>query len=387
MSVLDTVDMPDSATRAHVKAMGIGGISGWVTSITKEGRANIVAPAANELISGMRSALQGGPIVPASALLSAIAASRKGGVMSTALTQAGVTAAMTKAAKATGSPPRDGMQRLPPKGGASVATPTSVANTLDSTAVAAGAVQADGTASSSPPGADVRVHEVIAPKPLLVRAELELNSAKSGELEVGARVHFLERHGVSDGSVRVKVCDVGDGSIESTGPCRDWVTAVTKAGIQNFHTPAEEVVAVKALLVRSGVDTKSERVGMLDPGTRVHVLQSSGPGPDGLSTAGTTRTQLALDGQAMAHGWITSIGKDGVNVSGRSQGIHSPRASQRAQCRHAAVVPTPRPPQPPLPAGRWRKQQPSSILLGKRRTCLDSYQEVGSTGECWCLQL
>ena len=293
MRILERVALPDGLSRVRIETMGGGEPRGWVTSVSKEGAVNLVLPAGNKLIAGMRSALAGGPVIPASALLSAIKEGKAGSVA----------AALVKA-RTVGS-------KGPTSTAADAAAPAIYVAPGDGGGPKPSEGSEDSGGSALPVGADLRVHIVIAPKPMLIRAESELNSTKTGELARDSRVHIHERREMSDGTVRVKVGNAADRSPTSAGPSRGWVTAVTKAGVNNLHTPIWEVVSPKAIVIRAEFETRSERVGMLEPRTRVHVLQSR-TGIDGTPTAGTTRAQLALEGQTASYGWVTSHTKDGL---------------------------------------------------------------------------
>lgn len=66
------------------------------------------------------------------------------------------------------------------------------------------------------------------------------------------------------------------------------------------------ISAPKPLLARGEFDLQSSRVGELNPGTKVHVLETR-PLPD----AGGKRVRLALAGQGVPYGWVTSVTKSG----------------------------------------------------------------------------
>ncbi|KOO22124.1 leucine rich repeat -containing protein, partial [Chrysochromulina tobinii] len=116
---------------------------------------------------------------------------------------------------------------------------------------------------------DVRVLEVITPSPMILRATAEVHSEKLGELFGGSRIFTLETVSLRDGTVRVRVGDVGQG-----GRSLGWVTITSKAGIHTAYHPLSVVSAPKQIVVRSGFENKSAEVGNLEPGTRVHVLES-----------------------------------------------------------------------------------------------------------------
>ena len=52
---------------------------------------------------------------------------------------------------------------------------------------------------------DLRTYDVTAPKPMMMRIECELQSAKAGELPLDARVRILASREMPDGSRRSKI--------------------------------------------------------------------------------------------------------------------------------------------------------------------------------------
>ena len=69
--------------------------------------------------------------------------------------------------------------------------------------------------------------------------------------------------------------------------------------------PTYVVSAPKPLLARGDFDLQSGRVGELNPGTKVHVLETR-PLPDG-----GKRVRLSLEGQVSPFGWVTAVTKSG----------------------------------------------------------------------------
>ena len=180
------------------------------------------------------------------------------------------------------------------------------------------------------------VYEVTASKPPLARAGFELNSEKVGgaDLVAGTLVHVLETRDTSDGARRALIALQGKQSPHG------WITLVTKDGVHNMResvggrgasdaraeagaSVAESssqwasgagsrlalpvsVVAAKPALLRSAVETSSDKVGELARGSKVLLLEMRAQ-PDGAK-----RAQVALEGQTQPHGWLTAVTKDGV---------------------------------------------------------------------------
>ena len=69
--------------------------------------------------------------------------------------------------------------------------------------------------------------------------------------------------------------------------------------------PTWVISAPKAILARGDFDLQSSRVGELQPGTKVHVLETR-PLPDG-----GKRVRLSLEGQGVPYGWVTAVTKSG----------------------------------------------------------------------------
>jgi hypothetical protein len=83
-------------------------------------------------------------------------------------------------------------------------------------------------------------------QPALVRAGVELNSEKVGEVAPGTLVSILEERENADGSKRA--CFALENDVEQHG----WITSITASGVTNLKTmtrPLVEVIAAKALQV------------------------------------------------------------------------------------------------------------------------------------------
>ena len=93
-------------------------------------------------------------------------------------------------------------------------------------------------------------------------------------------------------------------ALEGQDHAHGWLTAVTKDGVENVGVFYHEVIASKPPLVRSGCELHSDKVGELAAGARVHVLERR------TLADGTQRACIALPGQGVIHGWLTSTTKD-----------------------------------------------------------------------------
>ena len=143
----------------------------------------------------------------------------------------------------------------------------------------------------------------MAAKPPLVRAAVELNSDKVGELPTNTRLYVVETRDMPDGAKRA--CVVLEGQQQPYG----WLTAVSKDGIENIRKtplPVHEVTASKPPLVRAGAELTSDKVGELPIGARFHVIETRDM-PDGAK-----RACIALEGGQEPYGWLTSVSKDGA---------------------------------------------------------------------------
>ena len=345
VTVHETRTMPDGSKRARITSLD-GKIAGIITSISKEGAAGLVLPASHQLMNGMLSALGGGQVMSASAILSALSngptktnvltsvlakakASGAAGLIIATSPPAAATAAAAAAAatKRSGSSGRDRMMPNP----ADLCPPPDTPY-----------VGWRGFTSASVQADDVRVLEVLTPSPMILRATAEVNSEKLGELFGGSRIFTLDAMTLRDGTVRMRVGDVGQG-----GRSLGWVTITSKAGIQTAYHPLSVVSAPKQILVRSGFEIKSAEVGNLEPGTRVHVLEVRAT-PEGIE-----RAQIWVEGQMKPYGWATSLAKDGTR--------NLAPVDRAAAMQPAAAVSTaaalPRPFSPPPAEAKVPRQQ------------------------------
>jgi hypothetical protein len=351
VTVHETRTMPDGSKRARITSLD-GKIAGIITSISKEGAAGLVLPASNQLMSGMLSALGGGQVMSASAMLSAL---------SNGPTKTNVLTSVLAKAKASGA------------AGLIIATSPPAATTAAAASTAAAAAAAATKRSGSagrdrmvptsadlcpPPGTpyvgwrgftsasvqadDVRVLEVITPSPMILRATAEVNSEKLGELFGGSRIFTLETVTLRDGTVRVRVGDVGQG-----GRSLGWVTIMSKAGIHTAYHPLSVVSAPKQIVVRSGFENKSAEVGNLEPGMRVHVLEVRAT-PEGIE-----RAQIWVEGQVKPLGWVTFLAKDGA----RSLAPVDRAAAMQPAAAVSTAAALPRSFSPPLAEAKAPRQQ------------------------------
>ena len=99
--------------------------------------------------------------------------------------------------------------------------------------------------------------EVSGSKPLQLRVDFDLNSAKAGELPSGKAVHAIESRQTADGAVRMAVTPEGSAIILG------WLTGVTKDGKKQLHElghPVLQVIAAKPLAARDGRRRLAHRV-------------------------------------------------------------------------------------------------------------------------------
>ena len=145
--------------------------------------------------------------------------------------------------------------------------------------------------------------EVSGSKPLQLRVDFDLNSAKAGELPSGKAVHAIESRQTADGAVRMAVTPEGSAIILG------WLTGVTKDGKKQLHElghPVLQVIAAKPLAARDAFDLTSGKAGELAVNAFVHAFEARA------TADGAWRIGYAPEGASTIKAWVTAVTKDGT---------------------------------------------------------------------------
>jgi hypothetical protein len=140
-------------------------------------------------------------------------------------------------------------------------------------------------------------------KPLQLRVDFDLNSAKAGELPSGKAVHAIESRQTADGAVRMAVTPEGSAIILG------WLTGVTKDGKKQLHElghPVLQVIAAKPLAARDAFDLTSGKAGELAVNAFVHAFEARA------TADGAWRIGYAPEGASTIKAWVTAVTKDGT---------------------------------------------------------------------------
>jgi len=205
---------------------------------------------------------------------------------------------------------------------------------------------------------------MVAAKALVIRTGFELSTPKMADLAAGTTVQVHETRRQPDGSIRARITLSGSTQGWCTSATKDGTLALHELGTSEATAAAEAnqrqrrpgsargpgsaripgggdssssssnpaaggadagggggaggdgarsaramatyvISAPKPLLARGEFELQSSRVGELDPGTKVHVLETR-PLPDG-----GKRVRLSLAGQGVPYGWVTAVTKTG----------------------------------------------------------------------------
>ena len=260
--LLEAKQTADGAYRVSYAMEGTETVRGWVTAITKDGNANFA------LVKDYRA--------------------------HKASDAAGGGSSSDDPAAPTGATPRASPGGKGKGKAASIAPPAAADASGDMPAAVAKLLAASRVVGS-----------IIATKPALVRAGVELNSDKVGELAPGSSVLIVEERENPDGSKRACLSLLGQ--LELHG----WITSLTGSGAQNLKAMGRglvEVTATKPLQARAEFELTSGKAGELPAAAMVHLL-------DVRRTAdGAWRVAYAMEGEEVggAKGWVTAVTKDGV---------------------------------------------------------------------------
>lgn len=175
-----------------------------------------------------------------------------------------------------------------------------------------------------------------------VQEAVAVESPLVAELKPHTLLRVLETHELSDGSMRALVV------LHRARRPLGWLTATTAEGEAIIHVYARPIYEVTcAAKVRRQSEVQSRYVGQLQPGTRLHVVETR-------RVSGGQRVAVRLLGQLTANGWITATKADGskmlkeVVLDADAVGMHEAqlRPSSPRSPRVAAGAATPRPPPP-----------------------------------------